>query len=882
MPSYPDLFGANQAGVSGKSSSRKVFGGLRRTAQPPNHVDEESTPRLLPYNTSMTTPSHTNYVSNCYCCGLVLAYPEGASKFKCTVCDTTNFVTKDSLDGKKVSYYPKPVTYDELFRLLNQCMANAQTMDGPNCLAEQLQNRAQTLHTIFEPLSKRLYDAFRSVECLRRSFLLNYKRTTLHYSKCNLDLNGIRNLFNLLTRLPTKRPLYNALSGAVELLKRVSFQPQDDARRLYHLLILLEIPYLTLAMVPRTTSLASSPLNSRQGSAIFRMVDVPEIRNLLREILSKSLGTLSQSITPNSSNYICSWWAKLPNDEFIQKVENFNLYITFYLRRYFEKVKQIDRKRAINYRHPITAIADNNNKESEVNVNDSQHKIKINQYGDDWHLRAASIILAMLFKANTVRGFFKIPCHFFYNSMVDFVHVKLDFDSWQKKQREKTVFNSSERGPSPTANSPPDIQTVIEYIQDSDRARSMLVDSASFYFCQYPFLISLGAKISILEYEARRKMERKAEEAFISSLDKKVAEDVYFRVKVRRDHIVQDSLYCIQSNTSNLMKSLKVQFINEPGIDAGGLKKEWFLLLTKEIFGPQTGMLVEVEESNCLWFNMVPIDNLEMYYLFGAILGLAIYNSTILDLHFPLSIYKTLLNKTLTFEDYSDIYPEVARNLLKLKTYSSDELSMMDLTFEVTITDAFGKTYTRELIPKGRKTRVTKENLGFYIDRYSSYFICDGILPQLKLFVNGFKTVIGGNALSLFHPEEIELLICGSDENYLDIDILKSITKYVGFKDRESAERDATIAWFWEYMHLMDYTSHKKFLRFVTGSDRVPATGLQNLSFKISKAGTSFSERLPIAHTCFNELSLYTYKNKETLVRKMTLAVNESLGFGIK
>ena len=77
-------------------------------------------------------------------------------------------------------------------------------------------------------------------------------------------------------------------------------------------------------------------------------------------------------------------------------------------------------------------------------------------------------------------------------------------------------------------------------------------------------------------------------------------------------------------------------------MDAGGLKRSGFAI-DKEIFHPQSGMFHNVDDSNFLWFNIIPVENPDMYYLFGAILGLAIYNSTILDLQFPIALYKILL-----------------------------------------------------------------------------------------------------------------------------------------------------------------------------------------------------------------------------------------------
>ncbi len=42
----------------------------------------------------------------------------------------------------------------------------------------------------------------------------------------------------------------------------------------------------------------------------------------------------------------------------------------------------------------------------------------------------------------------------------------------------------------------------------------------------------------------------------------------------------------------DLFKPLRVYFIGEPGIDAGGLKKEFFQLLLAELLCPDYGMLI--------------------------------------------------------------------------------------------------------------------------------------------------------------------------------------------------------------------------------------------------------------------------------------------------
>lgn len=51
----------------------------------------------------------------------------------------------------------------------------------------------------------------------------------------------------------------------------------------------------------------------------------------------------------------------------------------------------------------------------------------------------------------------------------------------------------------------------------------------------------------------------------------------------------------------DLFKPLRVHFIGEEGIDAGGVKKEFFQLLVGELLSPDYGMLVYQPESNTYW-----------------------------------------------------------------------------------------------------------------------------------------------------------------------------------------------------------------------------------------------------------------------------------------
>lgn len=846
-------------------------------------IQSSPKPSRSPSTTQLQAQGSTN-VCKCSCCGSVLVFPDDACKFHCSQCHTTNIVDFTSDVG------PHLLSFAYVKQLTDKYMAEEGEM-----------------HLRLKPLADYLLEAFGSFQCVNNSFKCKKQSKRAHYSTLNVDLADVRRTFNLLASLPSRRPLYCALMGVCNSLKRLPVALSSEPRDMYWIIVLFEIPFLSRAF---TNS------DKRSDKKPVSMVEIPEIQALCYEILKRVLGILAQAETTSAGNYIASWFSKLSNQEFMAKVELVNLYITFHLKKYFYfannpelarrgslgsiepspkamfrsgSVSQDDQAEFFQYSYLKDEVEEMNleaplfsnlqiamppppRKGSTKKKKDI--KVRVHQYSQNYHLRTAAGALGILVKANYIRhNHNKISMHAFYNSLVDYVNIKLDFDSWLSRKK-----LGSHKGTEPA------LQTVIDYVHGGGALMPFEeLPGTLFFFCQYPFLISLGGKIAILEYEARRQMERKAEEAFINTLDRRVALDVYFKVRVRRDYIVQDSLRCIQLNPSNLKKSLKVQFLNEPGVDAGGLRKEWFLILTRALFSAQAGMLSNVEDSNLLWFNIVPVENFEMYYLFGAVLGLAIYNSTILDLKFPVALYKILLGLPIGLADYQEIYPVASSNLFKIRDYSEEELGALDLVFEVSFADQFGKVHQRELVPNGSNIAVTQDNRELYIDKYARFFLSDGIAKQLNSFKNGFTNVVDGNAFSLFLPEEILLLLCGSDETKFDVDVLRSVTQYSGWSSKQEAEDSLLVHWFWEYIENLTFKQQKKVLFFITGSDRVPATGIQNLGLKISRLKNGHdSDRLPVAHTCFNELSIYQYSTKEKMQDKLSKAVNMSAGFGIK
>lgn len=109
---------------------------------------------------------------------------------------------------------------------------------------------------------------------------------------------------------------------------------------------------------------------------------------------------------------------------------------------------------------------------------------------------------------------------------------------------------------------------------------------------------------------------------------------------------------------------------------------------------------------------------------------------------------------------------------------------------------------------------------------------------------------------------------------------LKQHTEYRGWNPC-----DELIQWFWQIVENLSQQDAALLILFVTGTSKVPIEGfvaLQGMSglqqFQIQKS--SGMDRLPSAHTCFNQLDLGEFSSKEKMEECLLMAIREgSEGF---
>ena len=326
------------------------------------------------------------------------------------------------------------------------------------------------------------------------------------------------------------------------------------------------------------------------------------------------------------------------------------------------------------------------------------------------------------------------------------------------------------------------------------------------------------------------------------------------------------------------------------------MRKEWFLLLVRELFDPDYGLFLYDEDSCYCYFNSNSFESSDQFFLVGVILGLAIYNSTILDIALPPFAFRKLLASApsytgpatttvrphagYTLEDLAEWRPALARGLRTMLSYEGnvEETFCRDFVADI---ERYGQIVQVPLCANGERRSVTNDNRREFVSLYVRYVLEIAVARQYEPFKRGFYTVCAGNSLSLFRPEEIELLIRGSDEP-LDISSLRAVALYENWGDDTSIDAEGNVvAWFWELFAEAHVDAQRRLLAFITGSDRIPAMGPTSLAIKIMCLGDD-SNRYPIARTCFNMLGLYRYSSKQQLSSKIWTAVSDSEGFGFK
>ena len=343
-------------------------------------------------------------------------------------------------------------------------------------------------------------------------------------------------------------------------------------------------------------------------------------------------------------------------------------------------------------------------------------------------------------------------------------------------------------------------------------------------------------------------------------------------LKVRRAHVFEDSFSQLSDRRYGL---INVKFVRERGVDASGLTREWFTLVTQKFTDPNYALFKETLSGTSLQPNPasgVNAHHLAYFEFAGRVCALAIMHEIPIPCHFCRPMLKLMLGLDVGLEDLEDI----DHNLYTTLRWLLDN-SVQGLPEPITFTadsDELGVHRVANLKPDGASIAVTDENKAEFVALMAKHRLVTEVNTQLEAFLKGFHGLLDVKDLP-FDPEELDFLLCGQD--LVDVDQLQAHCEYT----RPYHAKHPVVQRFFRVLKKWNQKQLTDFLLFLTGSPRARIGGFtrdRGNHMTISCGGSP--DRLPQAHTCTSTIDLPEYESDEVMNAKLLMAVENCRSFG--
>ncbi|XP_059867961.1 E3 ISG15--protein ligase HERC5 isoform X1 [Delphinus delphis] len=396
-------------------------------------------------------------------------------------------------------------------------------------------------------------------------------------------------------------------------------------------------------------------------------------------------------------------------------------------------------------------------------------------------------------------------------------------------------------------------------------------------FSHFPFIFNILSKVKLLYADSLLKIQEKRWRACASLAGIVEQERSEFallptvNLTVRRSHLIEDVLNQLnQFENEDLRRELWVSFSGEIGYDAGGVRAEFFRCLFEEMTRPEYGMFTYPEEASYMWFPVKPKFEKKSYFFFGVLCGLCLFSRNVANIPFPLALFKKLLDQVPSLEDLKELSPVLGQSLQTLLDDEGDDLGEV---FHIHFNVHWDK-HDVDLIPNGSHITVDHANKRDYVSKYVSYIFNISVKAVYEEFQRGFYKVCDKEIIEFFHPEELKDVIIGNTD--YDWETFEKNARYEQGYDSSHP----TIVMFWKALHKLTSEEKKKFLAFLTGTDRIQLIGLKNMKITF-RCPEDLNEKDPIrAQTCFSVLYLPKYSTMERVEEALQVAINSNRGFG--
>ncbi|KAK8895009.1 hypothetical protein M9Y10_023451 [Tritrichomonas musculus] len=330
------------------------------------------------------------------------------------------------------------------------------------------------------------------------------------------------------------------------------------------------------------------------------------------------------------------------------------------------------------------------------------------------------------------------------------------------------------------------------------------------------------------------------------------------------------------NNFRNKERPFSVRYLNERGIDAGGLMRDFSSELIADIIEPRIGLFIrtpngrnhEGKYQECIVPSPAPIiSKSDRYYqAIGALIAMGLRSGMKQpDLLFPPLFWKFLIDGRLKIEDVYEIdksYKVLTSNLLRAANEMTDEEFENSMS-SVSVLNLRGNqiTFDRRSGFSSNLRNLSRSNCERFIAVCNESRLNELEIP-LERVRYGFWNNLNFNPPPFATPSLIEYLACG--ERIITVNDLKRVTTFSGVSLLQKR-------YFWEVVQRMTNEERKKLLHFATG-----LTSISNEGLRVDSMGFTVDRYLPTASTCFFNLHLPSFSSSENMYRAFQMAINET------
>jgi hypothetical protein len=331
------------------------------------------------------------------------------------------------------------------------------------------------------------------------------------------------------------------------------------------------------------------------------------------------------------------------------------------------------------------------------------------------------------------------------------------------------------------------------------------------------------------------------------------------KFSVRRADMYRTVKGTISRRRTTSCAALEVRFLDEEGIDGGGLSVEFINFMKNKIV--ELGQVLVHVEQNGGYFQLNPNAPFDETKLFGYIVGLSIYYKVPLNTVFSPIMYQIMCGMHPDRDiDMLEVLKETDRvcyNSL-LNSHDMPESFLSDLSFPEASGDG-----NRPWKRARRGELKSYEDLIDFIPQSARDRVYTPFKEVLRVFRLGLDSAVTTSHISQFiTPGEIKTVLMG-ERDYTAKEWRDAVKH-----PRHESKFNEQYEWFWEIVDEITPAQRADLLKYVTALVSLPIGSFSALEYQPS---VLFADeptkinKLPPSSTCFNQIRLYPCTTKEAL-----------------